>query len=142
MATPMRPRILLAEDHPGNTDLLRRLLQPEFDVVGHVEDGHALVSAAETLGPDVIVTDISMPGMDGIAAAIVILGRNPAARIVFVTVHSDRMLMERGLSTGALGYVLKLAAGDDLLPAVRAALRGERHVSRRCCLSDREHRTG
>ena len=137
----MRARILLADDHAGNTDLLCRLLQPEFDVVGVVEDGHALVSAAETLRPDVIVTDISMPGLDGIAAATVILGRNPAARIVFVTVHSDRVLMERGLAAGAMGYVLKLAAGDDLLPAIRAALRGERHVSRRCRTSDTEHWT-
>ena len=128
--TTIRARVLLADDHPGNTDLLCGLLQPEFDVVGRVEDGNALVAAAETLSPDVIVTDISMPGLDGISAAMVILGRNPAARIIFVTVHGDRVLMERGLSTGALGYVLKLAAGDELLPAVRAALRGERHVSR------------
>ena len=125
-----RARVLLADDHAGNMELLCRLLQPEFDVVASVQDGLALVSAADALSPDVIVTDISMPGLDGISAAIVILRRNPAARIVFVTVHRDGILMERGLATGALGYVLKLAAGDDLLPAVRAALRGERHVSR------------
>ena len=128
--TTIRARVLLADDHPGNTDLLCGLLQPEFDVVGRVEDGNALVAAAETLSPDVIVTDISMPGLDGITASMVILRRNPAARIVLVTVHRDRILMERGLAAGALGYVLKLTAGDDLLPAVRAALRGERHVSR------------
>jgi DNA-binding NarL/FixJ family response regulator len=128
--TAVRARVLLADDHPGNTDLLCQLLQPEFEVVGRVRDGNALVAAAETLSPDVIVTDISMPGLDGITAAMVILGRDPAARIVFVTVHGDRTLIERGLATGALGYVLKLAAGDELLPAVRAALRGERHVSR------------
>jgi DNA-binding NarL/FixJ family response regulator len=125
-----RARVLLADDHAENTDLLCRLLQPEFEVIASVRDGQALVNAAEALSPDVIVTDISMPGLDGIAAAVVILRRNPAARIVFVTVHRDVLLMERGLATGALGYVLKLAAGDDLLPAVRAALRGERHVSR------------
>ena len=128
--TIARARVLLADDHAGNTDLLCRLLQPEFEVVASVQDGNTLVDAAESLSPDVIVTDISMPGLDGISAAMAILGRNPAARIVFVTVHGDRVLMERGLSTGALGYVLKLAAGDELLPAVRAALRGERHVSR------------
>ena len=95
-----------------------------------MQDGSALVSAAEQLSPDVIVTDISMPGLDGIAAATAILRRNPAARIVFVTVHGDRILVERGLATGALGFVLKLEAGDELVPAVHAALRGERHVSR------------
>jgi DNA-binding NarL/FixJ family response regulator len=127
---PTRARVLLADDHPGNTELLCRLLQPEFEVVGPVRDGYALVIAAETLSPDVIVTDISMPGLDGINAAMVILDRNPLARIVFVTVHGDRLLMERGLATGALGYVMKLTAGEELLPAVRAALRGERHIGR------------
>jgi len=124
-----RARVLLADDHADNSDLLCRLLQPEFEVVASVQDGITLVDAAETLSPDVIVTDISMPGLDGITASTVILRRNPAARIVLVTVHRDRILMERGLAAGALGYVLKLDAGDDLLPAVRAALRGERHVS-------------
>ena len=99
-------------------------------MIAQVQDGHALVTAAERLSPDVIVSDISMPGLDGIAAATVILRKNPAARIVFVTVHSDPILVERGLATGALGYVLKRAAGEELLPAVQSALRGERHVSR------------
>lgn len=123
-----RARVLLADDHPENTQLLCSVLQQEFDVVGQVEDGHALVGAAETLSPDVIVCDISMPGLDGITAADMILRKNPAARIVFVTVHSDPLVVQRGLATGALGYVLKLVAGDELIPAVRAALRGERHV--------------
>jgi DNA-binding NarL/FixJ family response regulator len=123
-----RPRVLLADDHPENTKLLRSLLLQEFEVVGQVEDGHALVSAAETLAPDVIVCDISMPGLDGITAAATILRRNPDARIVFVTVHGDALVVQTGLATGALGYVLKLVAGDELVPAVRAALRGERHV--------------
>ena len=124
-----RPRVLLADDHEYNSELLCRLLAAEFDVIGQVQDGLALVTAAEALVPDVIVTDISMPGMDGITAAARILARNPAARIVFLTVHSDRALMDLGVATGALGYVLKVTAGDDLVPAVRAALRGERHVS-------------
>jgi DNA-binding NarL/FixJ family response regulator len=67
--------------------------------------------------------------VDGLTAAAEILRHNPVARIVLVTVHGDRSLVARGLQTGALGFVLKLSAGDDLVPAVRAALRGERHVS-------------
>ena len=124
-----RPRLLLADDHQDTRELLRSLLLPEFDVIADVEDGSALVSAAEELSPDVIVTDISMPGLDGIAAATAILRSNPEARIVFVTVDGDSILVERGLATGALGFVLKLEAGDELVPAVRAALRGERQVS-------------
>jgi len=125
-----RPRLLLADDHAATAELLRGLLLPEFDVIAEVRDGRALVSAAELLTPDVIVTDISMPELDGIAAARLILRRNPAARILFVTVHEDPVLVERALSIGALGYVRKLAAGDELVGAVRSVLRGERHVSR------------
>ena len=125
-----RARVLVADDHPANAALLCELLQPEFEVVAQVQDGVALVDAAGALSPDVIVCDISMPRMDGIEAAQVILRRLPSARIVFVTVHDDPRMVSRGIAAGALGYVLKLAAGDDLLPAVRAALRGERHVSR------------
>jgi len=125
-----RARVLLADDHADTMEQLRSLLLPEFEVVGNVHDGQALVSAAEALAPDVIVSDISMPVMDGISAATRILRRNPSARIVFVTVYGDPVLVERSLAAGALGYVLKLEAGDELVPAVRAALRGERHVSR------------
>jgi DNA-binding NarL/FixJ family response regulator len=124
-----RPRLLLADDHPDTARLLRGLLQPEFDVIAEVQDGNALVGAAERLSPDLIISDISMPGLDGITAAGEILRRNPAARIIFVTVYDDASLMKRGLATGALGYVLKLTAGDELVPAVCAALRGERFVS-------------
>ena len=124
-----RPRLLLADDHPETGRLLRGLLQPEFDVIAEVRDGRALVGAAERLSPDLIISDISMPGLDGITAAAEILRRDPAARIIFVTVYDDASLMKRGMETGALGYVLKMTAGDDLVPAVCAALRGERFVS-------------
>jgi DNA-binding NarL/FixJ family response regulator len=125
----MRARVLLADDHTANAQLLRDLLELEFEVVGAVQNGHALVGAAETLSPDVIVSDISMPGLDGIEAAKRILCRNPAARIVFVTVHDEPEMVKRSLAIGALGYVLKMVAGEELVPAVRAALRGTRHIS-------------
>jgi DNA-binding NarL/FixJ family response regulator len=125
-----RPRLLLADDHAETADLLCLLLEPEFEVVAAVEDGRALVAAASQLSPDVIVTDISMPRLDGIAAAALIRRRDPEARIVLVTVHADSLLVDRGLAIGALGYVLKDAAGDELIWAVRAALEGTRYVSR------------
>jgi len=125
-----RRRVLLAEDHAAVAEQLRGVLEPEFEVVALVGDGHALLDAVEAFRPDAIVTDIAMPGVDGITTTRAILRRNPDARIVFVTVHGEPALVQQGLAAGALGYVLKLVAGDELVPAVHAALRGERHLSR------------
>ena len=118
--------MLLADDHADTAEQLRRLLQPHFDVVALVEDGRALVSAAAQFSPDVIVADLSMPNLDGIDAATLIRRHDPNARIVLVTVHDEHILVERGLAAGALGYVLKDSAGDELVPAVHAALDGHR----------------
>lgn len=125
-----RPRVLLAEDHAETAERLRKLLGADFDVIASVEDGRALVEAVALLSPDVTVADIAMPRLDGIAAAIVIRRNNSNARIVLVTVHSEPMLVEAGLAAGAMGYVLKDTAGDDLVAAVHAALDGRRYVSR------------
>ena len=124
-----RRRVLLADDHAQTMQLWRTLLEPEFDVVGTVTDGESLVHAAERLAPDVIVSDIAMPGMSGITAAGAILRRQPAARIIFATVHADSALLRSSLAAGAYAYVLKVRAADDLVPAVRAALRGELLIS-------------
>jgi DNA-binding NarL/FixJ family response regulator len=125
-----RPRVLLAEDHAETAARLRKLLGVEFDVIASVEDGRALVDATERLSPDAIVADIDMPGVDGIEATTLIRHRDPDARIVLVTVHGESMLVEAGLAAGALGYVLKDTAGDELVAAVHAALGGHQYVSR------------
>ncbi len=125
-----RPRVLLADDHVETAMQLGQLLGTRFDVVVAVEDGLALLSAAAIFAPDVIVTDIAMPGLDGIEATRLIRRDNPAARVVFVTVHSESALVDRCLAAGGMGYVLKDAAGEDLVTAVEAALRGERFVSK------------
>jgi DNA-binding NarL/FixJ family response regulator len=124
-----RARVLLADDHAAVLEDLRALVESEFDVVGSVGDGHALFGAVEGLSPDVVVTDINMPGLDGIAAATKILRQRPDTRIIFVTVHGESEMVRRGLETGALGYVVKMSAGNDLLPAINAALQGKRYVS-------------
>jgi DNA-binding NarL/FixJ family response regulator len=121
-----KPRVILADDQETTLALLERLLQADFDVVATVRDGQTLVEAAVRLSPDAIVTDISMPGLDGIEAARRILLKQSSARVVFVTVHVDPVLMRRGLAVGGLGYVAKVSAGEELVPAVWAALRGER----------------
>ena len=125
-----RPRVLLAEDHAETAARLRKLLGGDFDVIAWVENGRALVDATERLSPDVIVADIAMPGVDGIAATALIRRNDPDARIVLVTVHSESVLVEAGLAAGALGYVLKDTAGDELVAAVHAALGGHQYVSR------------
>jgi DNA-binding NarL/FixJ family response regulator len=127
--TGRRARVLLADDHPAVVKDLCAVLQPEFDVIATVENGMDLLAKVDALSPDVIVTDITMPGLDGIAAASEILRKNPAARIVFVTVHDEAEMVKKSLAIGVLGYVLKLTAGEDLVPAIHAALRGERHIS-------------
>ena len=124
-----RPRVLLADDHAMMAEELRRLLEPEFDVVATVADGDALLRAADDAHPDLIVADIAMPGLDGIAATVALRARRPGTRVVLVTVHDDPDLAERGYAAGALAYVLKRTAGRELLPALRAALRDERYVS-------------
>ena len=120
-----RARVLLADDHADVAEELREILEAEFEVVAVVRDGSALLTAADSLKLDVIVTDIAMPGMDGLAATAALLHRMPDARIVLVAVHEEVGIQLRGLTAGALGYVVKFRADDDLLPAVQAALRGE-----------------
>jgi DNA-binding NarL/FixJ family response regulator len=124
-----RPRVLLAEDHRGIAEELRKLLETEFDVVATVADGHALLRAADDAQADVIVTDIVMPGHDGIAATVALCTRRPGTRVVIITVHDEPKLAELSYAAGALAFVSKHRAGDELVPAVRAALRGERYVS-------------
>ena len=124
-----RPRLLLAEDHARVAEELRGLLSAEFDVVATVADGRALLQAVDDYHPDVVVTDIVMPGLDGIAATVALLARHPGTRAVLVTVHDDPHLAERGYAAGALAYVLKHTAARELVPALRAALRDEQYIS-------------
>src|SRR5262245_39286813 len=103
-----RARVLLADDHADVADLLRSILETEFDVVAIVTDGTELVAAARVLAPDVIVSDIAMPGMNGIEATKEILQRTPDARVVLITSHDETGVRRRALAIGALGYVPKL----------------------------------
>ncbi len=124
-----RARVLLADDHVPTMECWRALLEPGFDVVGTATTGAALVEAASRLAPDVIVTDVVMPEINGIAATETILRRHPAARVVIATVHADHTMLRKALAAGAFGYVLKGRVGDDLVPAIMAALRGELMIS-------------
>jgi DNA-binding NarL/FixJ family response regulator len=124
-----RPRVVLAEDHAPVAEQLRKLLEQEFDVVATVVDGDALLRAADEFHPDVIVTDIVMPGLDGISATVALIAVRPDTRVVLVTAFNGPEMTERGYAAGALAHISKHSAGRELVPAVRAAARGERYVS-------------
>jgi DNA-binding NarL/FixJ family response regulator len=125
-----RIQILLADDHDIVIEGLRRILdQPEFQVVAAVGDGRDLLKAAKEWLPDVIITDITMPLLNGIDAARKIRKIQPKTRIVFLTMHPDIGYAMEALSLGGSAYVLKNSAGDDLPEAIRAVMRGETFVS-------------
>src|SRR6185295_8829237 len=98
-------------------------------IVGAVGDGRALLSASEILQPDVIVTDISMPQMDGMEAAREIIQRKPGSKIILLTVHNDPALARQGFAAGVLGYVLKMKASQELSHAICEVVKGNRYVS-------------
>jgi DNA-binding NarL/FixJ family response regulator len=125
----MKPRILLADDHRIVAEGLKNLLAGDFEIVGMVEDGPSLLEAAGRLHPDVIVADITMPGMNGIEALKTLKARDPQVRVVFLTMHSEAAYAHRALESGASGYVLKHCAPEELVLAVRAALAGQRFVT-------------
>lgn len=124
-----RPRVLLAEDHPAMASELRELLVAAYDVAEIVPDGAALIEAVPRVRPDVIVCDIAMPKVNGLAAAASILATRPDSRIVFVTVHDSRAVIRKAMEGGARGYVLKSDAGNELVAAVRCAIDGGRYLS-------------
>ncbi len=123
-------RILLADDHPHFPEIEERLLETEFEIIGKVGNGQALFEEAMRLRPDVIVTDISMPILNGIEAATRLRESGCDSRIVFLTVHADAEFVRRCLSAGAFGYVAKSRIVSELLPAIHEALAGNIFVSR------------
>ena len=124
-----RIRVLIADDHEQMLKDIRDLLEPEFDVVGAVGDGQALLLAADAYQPEVIITDISMPHLNGIEAARLIIQKNPASRIILLTVHNDPALVEEGFAAGARGYVLKMKADEELALAIHSALQDKPFIS-------------
>jgi DNA-binding NarL/FixJ family response regulator len=128
-ATGRRPRVLVADDHPAMLQNLTRLLAVDCDVVASVSGGRVVVTMAERLAPDLLVLDIAMPGMSGIAAAARLVERGSTAKFVFVTMHHDREFIQEALALGTVGFVVKDRLVSDLTPAVRAVLEGRSFVS-------------
>lgn len=124
-----RARVLLADDHRVVSEGLSRLLADDFDLVGTVEDGLALVAAAKRLRPDVIVADIAMPRLGGIDALALLRKDDPDVKVVFLTMHQDPAYARRALQAGAAGFVVKHSAPDELVKAIHAALEGRTFIT-------------
>lgn len=117
-----RVRVLLADDHRLVAEGLRSLLEPEFDLVGIVEDGRRLLEEAASRKPDVAVVDIGMPRLNGLEAIPLLKQAAPGIKVVVITMHRETAYARRAYSAGADGYVLKDAAAEDLIAAIRAAV--------------------
>lgn len=125
----MRARVLLADDHPMVLEGLKLLLSPDFEVVGAVADGPALLEAAEVQRPDLIVADISMPGIDGIEATRRLRLLVPETRVLILSFHTEPSWVQAAFQAGAQGYVIKTSASMEVETAVREVLQGNFYVS-------------
>jgi DNA-binding NarL/FixJ family response regulator len=121
--------VLLADDQPIVLEGLRSLLEPEFEIVGAAGDGQALLAAAERTRPDIIVSDIAMPLLNGIEAARQIKRTDPNVKIVFLTMHADMVYATEALKAGGSAFVLKSSGGDELLTAIHEVLNGRTFVT-------------
>jgi DNA-binding NarL/FixJ family response regulator len=124
-----RPTLLLADDHVIVADGLRSLLKDEFELVGSVTDGLALVEAAKRLKPDVIVSDLAMRGLDALGVLRALGKLNLPSRLIVLTMHADAHLAAEAMRLGACGYVLKNSAGEELITAIREVLAGRDYLT-------------
>lgn len=119
----------MADDHTMFSQGLQSLLEDDFDLVGAVADGEALVEAARRLNPDVIIVDISMPVMNGLDAVRQLKKDGATARIIFLTMHADDRLLAEAFRCGGSGYVLKQSAGEELITSIGKVLAGQKYVT-------------
>ena len=124
-----RVRVLIAEDHQEMLENIRRVLEPEFEVVGAVGDGQALIAEAARIEPDVLLVDISMPALNGIEAVTQLRKEGSTATVVFLTVEEDPNWVRAALRAGGLGYVMKMSMAAELQTAIRDACAGRIFVS-------------
>ena len=124
-----RPRIILADDHTLLLDALKKLIEPEFEVVGTFTDGLKLVEAALQLHPNVVVLDIGMPLMNGLTAGQELKQKLPLVKLVYITMNQDPDLAGEAFRLGASAFLLKQSAGCELLQALREVVRGGYYIT-------------
>ncbi len=127
--TSNRKKIALADDHEEMREILKEILEPEFEIVAAVQNGPELLKAVKNLQPDVIIVDINMPEMSGFEVTKRILNEDIEARIILLSAHKERIIVEKCFLAGAKGFVLKLTADDDLVNAVNEVINGNSYVS-------------
>jgi DNA-binding NarL/FixJ family response regulator len=125
----VKPRVILADDHVIVAQGIGRLIAEVADLLAVVNDGRQLVEAARTHQPDVVVSDMSMPLMSGLDAMRELKAEGSKARFIFLTIHTDARLAAQALRAGASGYLLKQAAGDELLEAIRTVMDGRTYLT-------------
>jgi len=123
------PSVLLADDHKIVAQGLESLLKDSFSFVGTVSDGRALLEAAARLRPDVVVTDISMPLLNGLDAVRQFRTNGIEAKVVFLTMHADAALAAEAFRAGGSAFLLKQSAGDELVQAIREILQGRAYLT-------------
>lgn len=128
-----RPRILIADDHTLVAGLCKRLLESEFEVVGIVSNGRAMVRAVAEMKPDVILVDIAMPILNGFDASAQAKEIAPRIKVIFVTMNADIKLAAEAFQRGASGYLVKTCAPSEMVTAIREVLRGKSYISRSLC---------
>jgi len=124
-----KPRVLIADDHSILLAGLKKLVEEDYEVVGTVEDGRALIEAAKRLKPDLILLDISMPLLNGLDAARQLKKLQPDAKLLFLTMHSSSTYATEAFKAGANGYLLKQSAASELPQAIAAVLRGQSYLT-------------
>lgn len=131
-------RILLADDHPLVLESVKQLLEPNFTVVGTAQTGQQMLEEAQKLHPDIVLLDANMPGMSGFEAARKLKTLLPTVKIIFVTMLTEAIAVSEGFRAGAMGYVLKQDASDELLAAVKSVMANRRFVSSKLDMEVRE----
>ena len=124
-----RVRILLADDHTLFCNLLRDLLEPEYEVVGSVSDGRELLKAADSLRPDVVLVDIGMPSLNGLDAGRRLKQANPRVKLIYLTMNNNIEYAREALQAGASAFILKNSKSSELLHAIRDALKGVSYMA-------------